>query len=1184
VTAHPAGRPGDGSRAGVVSCLVFCCLAFCVVGGPSSAAPPSLDQRIADRRAIEEIFWRHRIWPAENNRPKPPLAEILPDAAIRERVLDDQARSKALERFWGDVITPDRIGEETARMASSTRDPATLRELFAALGNDPVRIGEALARPALADRLLRSRYTSDVRLQAAARERAESAIAGAGRAGVLRTSGALYEETTWTTQSPGPADAAVRGRGRVPVESTGDWDRLAARLAGWFGLHPARGRAGDHRRARAHVASPDWIDRLPIETVSPLQETDDRFFVATVLRKEPGSVTLGIASWPKRGFEEWWRDVREDMMREAAAEAARTAAGPSAPQPVGPDHGTVPVITGAACTDDQWSAIAAGQTPEERDSHTAVWTGTEMIVWGGSGVAGALDTGGRYRPATDTWTPTPVDAATPAARWNHTAVWTGTEMIVWGGYSGADDTSTGGRYNPATGEWTATSTGAGVPAIRESHTAIWTGAEMIVWGGESIALGYMDSGAGYAPLSDTWTALPAAGAPAPRGHHTAVWTGTEMIVWGGLAEDNQGNTFFLDTGGRYNPATGQWTATSLGANHPLARGDQTAVWTGTEMIVWGGSGAQGLLDSGARYAPSPESWNPTSTASGVPAARYLHTAIWDGSRMIVWGGYSGTGYVNSGGRYSPAGDSWSATSGGPGTPAGRGFHTAVWTGTEMIVWGGYYYNGSDHELSTGARYDPGADRWTPTADWADPRRLHTAVWTGAEMIVWGGEQARPPAPVRILNSGGRYVPATDTWTSTSVDAGVPAAREYHTAVWTGTGMIVWGGYAPPATEFNSGSRYDPASDTWSPTSTVAGVPVARDSHTAVWTGTVMIVWGGWNGLDAFATGGRYDPLADAWAATAAGPQKRYAHTAVWTGTEMIVWGGSTRTGGGTISRLNSGGRYVPATDGWTATPADGTVPAAREDHTAVWTGTEMIVWGGRDGATFFDTGARLVPGSSTWSATATGLGVPPARAGHTAVWTGTDMIVWGGSVTDAAGEHFLDGGGRYDPAADAWTAIASGGAPSPRKDQTAIWTGTGMLLWGGDDAASSLATGGDYCASGCPLAAPVGSPLLSLSGTGGATTLSWTALTSATGYDLVRGGLLLLRASGGDFAAATQACVANDTPDTTLPDAAVPAAGDGFWFLVRGTSCGGNGTYDSGAPGQAGSRDAGIDASAGACP
>ncbi len=74
------------------------------------------------------------------------------------------------------------------------------------------------------------------------------------------------------------------------------------------------------------------------------------------------------------------------------------------------------------------------------------------------------------------------------------------------------------------------------------------------------------------------------------------------------------------------------------------------------------------------------------TTNGAPAARELHTAVWDGSEMIVWGG-TGGGIFADGGRYNPISDHWTATNTGSAPPP-RFEHTAVWTGTQMIVWGG----------------------------------------------------------------------------------------------------------------------------------------------------------------------------------------------------------------------------------------------------------------------------------------------------------------------------------------------------------------------------------------------------------------------------------------------------------------------------------------------------------------
>src|SRR5206468_445603 len=78
-----------------------------------------------------------------------------------------------------------------------------------------------------------------------------------------------------------------------------------------------------------------------------------------------------------------------------------------------------------------------------------------------------------------------------------------------------------------------------------------------------------------------------------------------------------------------------------------------------------------------------DAWT-TMSIINVFTGRWFYTAVWTGSEMIVWGGFIS---VNTGGRYNPSMDSWIAIS-TSNAPEGRYGHTAVWTGTEMIVWGG----------------------------------------------------------------------------------------------------------------------------------------------------------------------------------------------------------------------------------------------------------------------------------------------------------------------------------------------------------------------------------------------------------------------------------------------------------------------------------------------------------------
>jgi hypothetical protein len=209
-------------------------------------------------------------------------------------------------------------------------------------------------------------------------------------------------------------------------------------------------------------------------------------------------------------------------------------------------------------------------------------------------------------------------------------------------------------------------------------------------------------------------------------------------------------------------------------------------------------------------------------------------------------------------------------------------------------------------------------------------------------------------------------------------------------------MIVWGGYFPLA---NTGGVYDPSTDTWTPTS-LANAPTPRYWHTAVWTGSRMIAWGGriGNTYEAYG-GGAYDPATDTWTATSDGPG-RYQHTAVWTGSRMIVWGG--------VSVGQAGGIYDPTADTWAATSTTN-APTATGGHTAVWTGSRMIVWGGGDGNVRLNTGRIYDPATDTWTATST-TDAPGGRSGHRAVWTGSNMIIWGGG---GDGYVSLSSGGVY---------------------------------------------------------------------------------------------------------------------------------------------------------------------------
>lgn len=344
----------------------------------------------------------------------------------------------------------------------------------------------------------------------------------------------------------------------------------------------------------------------------------------------------------------------------------------------------------SSCTNDSillssggWRATTTVGAPEGRWLHTAVWTGSKMIVWGGQTWEESprrfLNSGASFDPTTNEWKPiSSVNA--PTERAIHTAVWTGSKMIVWGGATTEWplETNTGGIYNPESDSWTAIST-TNAPTGRTWAQAVWTGSKMLIWGGGS-------SGGIYDPASDTWTTMSTVNQPIWGVTQAAVWSGTKMIVWGG----DTGSATPI-TGGLFDPVLNFWSATSIintpPSNTPTPQGrlNFASTWTDTELFVWGGETRHPdyvyNLNTGGLYNPATNSWRSTSTQS-APTGGILPCSVWTGSGVLVW-----SANASDGGIYNPSSDTWSKMN-MSNSPGDRGYYSCIWTGKEMVVWGG----------------------------------------------------------------------------------------------------------------------------------------------------------------------------------------------------------------------------------------------------------------------------------------------------------------------------------------------------------------------------------------------------------------------------------------------------------------------------------------------------------------
>ena len=205
----------------------------------------------------------------------------------------------------------------------------------------------------------------------------------------------------------------------------------------------------------------------------------------------------------------------------------------------------------------------------------------------------------------------------------------------------------------------------------------------------------------------------------------------------------------------------------------------------------GGGGDDEALDD----LPASRQWRPMRQSPLVARSAAL---VWTGKQMLVWGGYTCTANpcnqgvnqqpLNDGAAYDPATDQWRPLAPSPLSP--RGAATTRWTGTELLVWGGTA--GSEQSLSDGAAYNLATDTWRPIAPSPLSPRQTSGVWTGKELVLWGGRSAAGD----FFSDGAAYDPATDQWRLLAESPLI--SRWGATMAWADGVVVVAGGNGPSA--------------------------------------------------------------------------------------------------------------------------------------------------------------------------------------------------------------------------------------------------------------------------------------------------------------------------------------------------------------------------------------------------
>ena len=343
--------------------MLFLCVGACLIAAKtlpaflqgdaranSSRRTLSFAERVAYQHAIEDVYWRHRLWPKEQAAAKPSIDAVISQPQLEKKVADYLRKSQALENYWQRPITAEQLQGEMQRMAMHTKKPEVLNELFAALGNDPYVIAECLARPALADRLLTSSYSYDQRIHGDLEQRAKSELQTHNTVGQMKQLSGTYSEVELVKGPSGKTagqahrlpnkQSAGEGPARQQKESTRtmtfnsrEWTEASQKLSKTF---------SDPAAAASNGEAPTQI-RMGI--VSSLREDETRYYALAVLEKSDNRLKLATVSWSKEPLESWLaRTEKQPLVAVMTPQAS---------------YALPKISDGGSCNDNTWAATAA---------------------------------------------------------------------------------------------------------------------------------------------------------------------------------------------------------------------------------------------------------------------------------------------------------------------------------------------------------------------------------------------------------------------------------------------------------------------------------------------------------------------------------------------------------------------------------------------------------------------------------------------------------------------------------------------------------------------------------------------------------------------------------------------------------------------------------------------------------
>ena len=378
--------------------------------------------------------------------------------------------------------------------------------------------------------------------------------------------------------------------------------------------------------------------------------------------------------------------------------------------------------------------------------------------------------------------------------------------------------------------------------------AVWTDNSLIVWGGRrgtwQQSNSSMDSRAYEKPalLTTAWTYDPTTNSATefsgpgdfePRLRATSVWTGREMIIWGGARDGGRqqyGQT--LSDGVSFHPGTKSWTSLPAPPTEERAgRYGHFAVWTGSEMIIWGGTRMGPSRNQGGNYLPKPAEtllsyspeqrrWQQVKEPDKGLYARTSLFAVWTGNTLITFA-YDSVLDQNRTIQqalelqsYSPRKGKWRKRT---RPPAGVRFYPSTDNDANSIWLLGM--DAAQPPVLGLYRYDVNADRWH-----SQPIQLDQGCMVSRSAPIWTDKHVFVASP-GVLCTIDRATQKSQAFSSKQIG--------HEISMWTGSQLLFWGGtfsntpsgpvYRPRRISTVAGSTVSP----YDPTTGNLNLPVYR---------------------------------------------------------------------------------------------------------------------------------------------------------------------------------------------------------------------------------------------------------------------------------------------------------------------------------------------------------------------